>query len=276
MISKNLHKDKKAVTFVFVLLLSVFGIQSSYADYYPTGIQENVSEQILIDNGWTLFYQETYAVPISALASEIKPSGQYVIITGKAVDTSTLLVLAAAPTSDVFTETEIDTPQLINGTYWYYTPNWSIGFAPTDEIFQIQADIVDLESPLRLSWHLYGDGGWRLGTVQFLNLSDEYLKQVWTWNGSGPTEEEIAAEAARVAAEAARVASEAARVASEAARVASVRAAQSAADAAYALKMAPKTDFGQCYLGSDKVADPTGEIRGMLDEINRKYGNLIK
>ena len=79
---------------------------------------------------------------------------------------------------------------------------------------------------------------------------------------SGPTDEEIAAEAARVAA--------------EAARVAAAQAAQSAADAAYALKMAPKTDLGQCYLGSDKVADPTGEIRGMLDEINRKYGNLIK
>jgi len=98
----------------------------------------------------------------------------------------------------------------------------------------------------------------------YSHLTDSYFRVYRTGSFfvDGPTEEEIAAEAARVAA--------------EAARVASVRAAQSAADAAYALKMAPKTDLGQCYLGSDKVADPTGEIRGMLDEIMRKYGNLIK
>jgi hypothetical protein len=91
----------------------------------------------------------------------------------------------------------------------------------------------------------------------YSHLTDSYFRVYRTGSFfvDGPTEEEIAAEAARVA---------------------SVRAAQSAADAAYALKMAPKTDLGQCYLGSDKVADPTGEIRGMLDEIMRKYGNLIK
>jgi hypothetical protein len=105
----------------------------------------------------------------------------------------------------------------------------------------------------------------------FQYLTDSYFRVYRTGSFfvDGPTEEEIAAEAARVAAEAARVAA-------EAARVAAVQAAQSEADAAQALKMAPKTDFSQCYSGSDKLADPKGEIRGMLDEINRKYGNLIK
>jgi hypothetical protein len=121
--------------------------------------------------------------------------------------------------------------------------------------------------------------------TQFSSLTDSYFRVYRTGSFfvDGPTEEEIAAEAARVAAEAARVAAEAARVAAEAARVAAeaarvaaVQAAQSAADAAQALKMAPKTDFSQCYSGSDKLADPKGEIRGMLDEINQKYGNLIK
>jgi hypothetical protein len=102
------------------------------------------------------------------------------------------------------------------------------------------------------------------GATQFSSLTDSYFRVYRTGSFfvDGPTEEEIAAEAARVAA--------------EAARVAAVQAAQSAADAAQALKMAPKTDFSQCYSGSDKLADPKGEIRGMLDEINRKYGNLIK
>ena len=111
---------------------------------------------------------------------------------------------------------------------------------------------------------------WAFGGASYTTLtSSAFLTSLLAAVRNGPTDEEIAAEAARVAAEAARVAA-------EAARVAAAQAAQSAADAAYALKMAPKTDLGQCYLGSDKVADPTGEIRGMLDEINRKYGYLIK
>jgi hypothetical protein len=99
---------------------------------------------------------------------------------------------------------------------------------------------------------------WAFGGANYTTLtSSAFLNALLAAVGTrtGPTDEEIAAEAARVAA---------------------VQAAQKAADDAQALKMAPKTDFGQCYSGSDKVADPTGEIRGMLDVINRKYGNLIK
>ena len=56
----KLAKSKKPITAVFVFLFSLFGIQSSYADYYPSGIQQNVSEQTLRNNGWTLFYEQTY------------------------------------------------------------------------------------------------------------------------------------------------------------------------------------------------------------------------
>ena len=179
--TKHLFVGKKLLTAVFVFLFTVFGIQSSYADYYPSGIQQNVSEQTLIDNGWTKFYEQTYATTHGGNASLLRPSGQYVILTGKAVGSSTLPVLAAAPTSQVFTETVINTPQLLNGTYWYNTPGYSIGFAPTNIIDQNHADISEANgwrtsptddtsyaspsSPLRLSWHIVDafNGGWRLG-----------------------------------------------------------------------------------------------------------------
>jgi hypothetical protein len=245
-----LTKNKKAVTLSFIFLFTAFGIQSSHADYYPSGIQQNVSEQTLIDNGWTLFYQETYAVPISALASEIKPSGQYVILTGKAVGSSSLPVLAAAPTAQVFTETEINTPKLLNGTYWYNTPSQSIGFAPTNTIQQMQADayestyLGDTESsPLRLSWHLYGDGGWRLGDVLMLNNSIAYLKQVWTWNGPAappppPPPPPVPVETN--------------------------------------VRKSSNLQFYEAMYGSDKLSDPDGQLRKTVDSINAKYGNLIK
>jgi hypothetical protein len=176
--------SKKQITGVLVFLFTVFGIQSSYADYYPSGIQQNVSEQTLRDNGWTLFLEQTYGTAIGSSGSQLIPIGPYVILTGKAVGSSTLPVLAAAPTSQVFAETVINTPQLINGTYWYYTQNNSIGFSPTNIITQNPADNTDQSSPLRLSWHLLtNEGGWRLGATTWLNGSTDYLKQVWTWNG---------------------------------------------------------------------------------------------
>jgi hypothetical protein len=93
-----------------------------------------------------------------------------VILTGKAVGSSTLPILAAAPTDQVFTQTVDESPQLLNGTYWYYTLDaapllgpilGSISFAPTNSITQNWAVAKDIGTdPLRLSWHLdAGNGG---------------------------------------------------------------------------------------------------------------------
>ena len=235
-------KFYKGLRIVFVVLFSATGIQSSYADYYPSGIQQNVSEQTLRDNGWTLFYEQTYGTQIGNSTTPIRPSGQYVILTGKAVGSSILPILSAAPTAQVFTETVVNTPQLLNGTYWYYTldaqpiaiaPNMgSIGFAPTSTINQGWADGRDLNTdPLRLSWHLhnngrgYSNGGFRLGTLQ-LNNSSAYLKQVWTWSPN--------------------------------------------------VRQTSNLTFAQSLYASDTLSDEDGELRKTVDQIMNKYGSLIK
>jgi hypothetical protein len=61
---KHLLVGKKPLTAVFLFFFSIFGIQSSYADYYPSSIRQNVSEQTLRDNGCTLLYEQTYAKAI--------------------------------------------------------------------------------------------------------------------------------------------------------------------------------------------------------------------
>ena len=241
MIAGNITQYKKLITAVFVVLFSATGIQSSYADYYPSGIQQNVSEQTLINNGWTKFYEQTYGTQIGNSTTAIRPSGQYVILTGKAVGSSTLPILAAAPTSQVFTETARNTPQLLNGTYWYYTLNaspeiranlGSIGFAPTSTINQGWADARDLNTdPLRLSWHLHNsgagltNGGYRLGTLE-LNNSTSYLKQVWTWSPN--------------------------------------------------VRQTSNLTFAQSLYASDTLSDEDGELRKTVDQIMNKYGSLIK
>ena len=69
---KHLFTGKKLITAVLSLFISLFGIQSSYADYYPSGPQQNVSEQTLIDNGWTKFYEQTYATVTSTAAGRFR------------------------------------------------------------------------------------------------------------------------------------------------------------------------------------------------------------
>ena len=238
--TNHLFVGKKLITAVFVFLFTVFGIQSSYADYYPSGIQQNVSEQTLIDNGWTKFYEQTYATPIGNSITPIRPSGQYVILSAKAADSTTILLAAAAPTAQVFTETVINTPQLLNGTYWYYTlsttaPNrGSIGFAPTSAITQNEADMR--AGSERLSWHLIaGEGGWRIGDDVELNSSSAYLKQVWTWNGPAAP-----------------------------------------APAPVYVRQTSNLTFAQSLYASDTLSDPDGELRKTVDQIMAKYGSLIK
>jgi hypothetical protein len=249
--TKHLFVGKKSITAIFVFFFSIFGIQSSYADYYPSGIQQNVSEQTLRNNGWTLFYEQTYGTVIGNTTTPIRPSGQYVILTGKAVGSSTLPILAAAPTAQVFTETVANTPQLLNGTYWYYSLSTlepgggvemgSIGFAPTSVINQRPADTQDPTDELRLSWHLLASqGGWRLGSINYwnptvgtgpnLNNSSAYLKQVWTWNGVSTTN----------------------------------------------VRQTSNLSFAQSLYGSDTLSDEDGELRKTVDQIMNKYGSLIK
>jgi hypothetical protein len=231
-------KLNKVATAIFVVLFTIFGIQSSYADYYPSGIQQNVSEQTLTDNGWTKFYEQTYGT-ITATAAPLRPSEQYVILSGKAVGSSTITLAAAAPTSAVFTETVLNTPQLLNGTYWYNTPSNSIGFAPTATISQNIADQQDTSSVLRLSWHLNNtQGGWRLGSLTELNYSTAYLKQVWTWNGVSTT--------------------------------------PAPALAPVYVRQTSNLTFAQSLYASDTLSDEDGELRKTVDQIMAKYSSLIK
>ena len=84
----------------------------------------------------------------------------------------------------VFAPTKLNTPTLENGTYYYFTANNSIGFAPNSTISQSSADTENStvsggtcdagNGDLRLSWHIDGlAGGWRAGCTISLNASSE-------------------------------------------------------------------------------------------------------
>jgi hypothetical protein len=100
---------------------------------------------------------------------------------------------ATVPTAGVFSQTVLNTPQLFNSTYWYYTPLvsqlnnlGSIGFSKSQVIDQNSADAPDLANNTKLSWHIthVNTGGYRLGSQVNINNSTAHIKQVWTWTPS--------------------------------------------------------------------------------------------
>jgi hypothetical protein len=80
----------------------------------------------------------------------------------------------------VFAATPLNTPTLENGSYFYFTANQSIGFAPNSTINQSNADVHNVfpcdagNGDLRLSWHIVVNaGGYRAGCSTGLNSSPQ-------------------------------------------------------------------------------------------------------
>ena len=106
--------------------------------------------------------------------------------------TGTTLQLLACGNCFVITNPTVrNEPVLENGVYWYFTPGQSFGYSPVYEIYQINADIIDIPDIInkagtggdkRLSWHTGRDGGWRLGRTFYLNNSNDYKKMIFLKN----------------------------------------------------------------------------------------------
>lgn len=89
-----------------------------------------------------------------------------------------LRLVACSNCLNVTKQTLLNQPQFNGAAFWYFTPNKSFGFSPTNKIRQNIADDNDEASNLRLSWHLdVNDGGWRLGNLVRLNNDTIYFKK---------------------------------------------------------------------------------------------------
>ncbi len=192
------------------------------ATYYPSGPQTNVPVSTVTDGGWTLCWSETYdlvsdmpGVVAGTDDHSVAPcNGEFLLLTGwHNTDSSVLVVLAAAPGADVFTETPLSdaegvpipraadgwgsvwgpagntNPHLSNGTYWYYTPGASMGFTPTADLEQFPGDAIwaDGTQPQRMSWHMFDNsvpdsikGGYSLGLNDGLNTNSAFTRAIYT------------------------------------------------------------------------------------------------
>ena len=134
----------------------------------------NIKINELLNKGFKKVYDQLYshAVTINELNSiKSQCNKDSIICVGGADNYNTLLLVSCGSCLDILTTTPLIQPRLVNGAWWYFTPGRSFGFAPNSNIFQGSADHIDCgniphtncKDSNRLSWHLNGWSGYRLG-----------------------------------------------------------------------------------------------------------------
>jgi hypothetical protein len=93
-----------------------------------------------------------------------------------------LKVAAAGEASVVLARTVENETRVSHGVHWYCRTGRGFGFAPNDDIETSRNPLADTghrDDPLRLSWQLNGEGGYRAGDACDLCGSDGWRKVVW-------------------------------------------------------------------------------------------------
>ncbi|MBL8771604.1 MAG: PEP-CTERM sorting domain-containing protein [Phenylobacterium sp.] len=179
--------------------LAAISSAAQAADYLPFGVQNNVNESTVLGGGWSECYSEAYGANGTSISSILSgcSAGSRLMLAGRATGSDTLLVLAQAATSDVtFNTGGSNNTHNANGVEWYFSNNYSWGFAPGGSSVSLNScDIQDSTSfgtgptvNQRLCWHTGGgamNGGWRIGAIDFLNSSSDYEKVIFTYTGDG-------------------------------------------------------------------------------------------
>lgn len=150
--------------------------------YLPVGPQNDVAYNTVINGGWTLCFSEAYGQGGTLLAGALTNcTGSKLMMAGIENGSDTIKLLAQAGKTDVLFDTgdANNVTHTANGTNWYFSTNWSWGFAPAgDAVLRETCDASGVFNDdisgfnQRLCWHT-GDnalsGGWRLGDVYWLN-----------------------------------------------------------------------------------------------------------
>ena len=147
------------------------------------GIVNDLDLSFMTTNNYILLFNQTYLYAVQN--SDITGLNVYchsrsvLCLGGGLISGSTFIVIGCALCSQVLNQTVFNTPIFAGGAYWYFTPDYSIGFSPTADIAQLYGDVNDPNSNQRLSWHLNGDGGYRAGST---TADDQLMKYIYIKN----------------------------------------------------------------------------------------------
>lgn len=143
--------------------------------FYGSGIYENLPLESL--NGWDCIYKKPYSDKTNESIFEKVQNSKKILIGARAVNSPSLLLAAMGRTNKILQQTNDNETIKENGVFWYFRKNHSFGFSDTENIHLGSADL--LEGKFKLSWHLTGKGGYRIGEIKNLNDSEMFEKLIF-------------------------------------------------------------------------------------------------
>ena len=133
------------------------------------GLLNYISYTALINAGYTDIFNQPYSQATSSLDVDAWRANcnadTILCLGGSPAGDDIIRVLACGNCYAITTVTALNTPALNGLAWWYYTTANSIGFSPDNIVTQSNADVYDMASELRLSWHTDTSGGYRAGSL---------------------------------------------------------------------------------------------------------------
>ncbi len=118
--------------------------------------------------------------------------GDHLMLGCKAnINSNVMIAAAEAPRADVLFDVgqANDGRHNANGTDWYYSPEYSWGFAPEGVgVSRNSCDTNNVRPEERLCWHTRNqsmNGGWRCGSRTGLNGDRTFVRTLWQPEGAG-------------------------------------------------------------------------------------------
>jgi hypothetical protein len=143
-----------------------------------SGVQSNVPDASILQGGFTLCYKDTYGNYLDNGAIENNCNKGVLLVACRPSGSSVNTIAAMGLRSDVlypvpmpinYDLAQLSITHLHNNVQWYYTQNWSMGFAPEGVVVaRFSCDVGDWyfnngNPEGRLCWH-WGGSGYRCST----------------------------------------------------------------------------------------------------------------
>jgi hypothetical protein len=149
--------------------------------FWQSGVLQNVAPATL--TGWSQCYSDTYNVSLQGVLPNVLQmcSKNKLLLACAPVNAPKYTLVAMGLRSDVLFDcgSGSNCTHQANGVGWYYSNNWSWGFANAGD--QVQRNECDVAAgPLRLCWHtVNGAGGYRCCDTTGLNGDASWKRYVY-------------------------------------------------------------------------------------------------